>query len=323
MIYKKFLQISRETGLPVKKVLEMFYILKSGDMIENNELLQKLGVSRNVLNQVKKSLSFFLESPSGTTKLKSKKLKSIQGVFGKEFIPEGQLWEMFKGKDFERIIALLNRYKSVRPDSKREYDQFTATPETTAMRACLMNFLADIEGKRILFLGDDDFTSVAVALFNVAQTIEVLDIDERVLTAIKRVTKKESLRISTVKYDVRQKLPDTLVGRFDVVFTDPPYTPEGINLFLSKGIQALDPENKAARIYICYGNSDKAKERFLPVYETFVRSGLMVRWIFDKFNRYAGAESIGSASSLFVCDVTPKTKPLIKGVFNEPIYTDN
>ncbi|KUK84142.1 MAG: hypothetical protein XD98_0162, partial [Microgenomates bacterium 39_6] len=94
-------------------------------------------------------------------------------------------------------------------------------------------------------------------------------------------------------------------------------------LFISRAIESLDGANRAARIYFCYGNSDRAKERFLFVYEVLINSGLMVRWIFDKFNRYQGAESIGSASSLFITETTPKTKLLIKGNYDKPIYTNN
>jgi len=124
-------------------------------------------------------------------------------------------------------------------------------------------------------------------------------------------------------YDARKPLPPSYFGKFDIVFTDPPYTGEGIKLFVSRAIQALDPLNQAARIYVCYGNSDRAKERFLPIYEIFSSSGLMLRWVFDKFNRYQGADSIGSASSLFVLDVTSKTKSLITKNYDKPIYTNN
>ena len=108
-----------------------------------------------------------------------------------------------------------------------------------------------------------------------------------------------------------------------MVFSDPPYTTDGIKLFVSRAIQALDPSNQTARIYVCYGSSDRAKEKFLPVNEIFSNSGLMVRWLFDKFNRYQGAESIGSASSLFILEVTSKTKPLITGKYDKPIYTND
>ena len=172
-------------------------------------------------------------------------------------------------------------------------------------------------------MGDDDFTSVACANLHTAPVVTVLDIDKRILDKIDLISQVEELRINTDNYDARKTLSPANLGKFDVVFTDPPYTTDGIKLFVSRAIQALDPKNHAGRIYICYGNSDRAKERFLPIYELFTASGLMVRWVFDKFNRYRGAESIGSASSLFVIDVTDKTKPLVTGNYDKPIYTNN
>lgn len=174
-----------------------------------------------------------------------------------------------------------------------------------------------------MFLGDDDFTSVAVAGLNLAHQVTVLDIDQRILETIGQISTEKELEIKTMAGDVRKPLPPEVIKGFDVVFTDPPYTPEGVSLFLSRGIEALDPENLAARIYFCYGNSDRAKERFLPIYESIFKNGLMVRYVFDKFNRYVGAESIGSASSLFVTEVTSKTKAGISGKYDKPIYTNN
>jgi len=230
---------------------------------------------------------------------------------------------MLKGGQFKETVNLLQNIKKKRPLPKREYDQFTATPETTARRASLLSFFGDVKGKKLLFLGDDDFTSIATASLREAEKIVILDIDERILREIQDLSDSHKFEIKTVKYDARKKLPKELVGKYDVVFTDPPYTPEGFNLFVSRAIEMLDPINKAARVYTCYGNSDSAKERFLPIYEVLTSSGLMTRWVFDKFSRYQGTASIGSASSLFIAEVTPQTKPVIKGNYDKPIYTNN
>ena len=172
-------------------------------------------------------------------------------------------------------------------------------------------------------MGDDDFTSISVARLGKAVEITVLDIDDRILDKIKLISDKLSLNIKTVKHDLAKALPKDLINRFDVVFTDPPYTAEGISLFLSRSISSLNRNNMAARIYLCYGNSDRAKERFLLIYRSIIDSGLMLRYVFDKFNRYFGAESIGSTSSMFVLDVTPKVKAIIKGDYDNPIYTND
>lgn len=322
-IYSKFLQVSKETGLPVKKVLDVFFVLSSGEPVDNNELLKRVGVSKNVLNQVKRSLLQFLEPVSKQTQVSPDGLKQIKRLYEGEYTSEEQLWTLLEDNHYHQVVSLLGNIQDSRPKSKREYDQFQATIETTARRASLLHYFGDIREKRLLFLGDDDFTSVATASYGLADRIAVLDIDERILDEISQVSQGQHTRIETLKYDARNKLPEDLVGKFDVVFTDPPYTPNGTKLFVSRAVELLDQSNKAARVYVCYGNSDRAKERFLPVQSIFVDLGLMTRWVFDKFNRYQGAESIGSSSSLFVAEVTPKTKPAINGKYENPIYTNN
>lgn len=322
-MYLKFLEITKRTGVPVKKVLDMFCILQTGKPIENDELLRMVGVSKNALNQIKQALSSFLKPTSRDTQLTPKEVNEVKSLYNKGYMNEEALWSILENRQFQKTLELLKVFRKKKPVSKREYDQFTATLETTARRASLLHFFADLQGKNILFLGDDDFTSVAAAALKKAKRITVVDIDKRILKAIKDISDQQNFEIETIKYDARKSLPQVLTARFDIVFTDPPYTPEGIKLFVSRGIEALNSENKAARIYVCYGSSDLAKERFLPIFDILASSGLIIRWVFDKFNRYYDAQTIGSASSLIVCEITPKTKPLIKGDYDKPIYTHN
>jgi len=322
-IVEKIGQISRETGIPTKKVFDFLFELRSGESRENNKLVQKIGVSKNALNQLKELFSSFLLPSSKSTQLNIAAISEVQSIFGLAYNSEESLWSFLENEDYKQSIKLLEKLTDQRPSSEREYDQFTATVETTAKRVSLLSFLEDIQDKRLLFLGDDDFTSVACANLRKAKSVVVVDIDERIFKNIRNISESHSLGIKTLKYDARQKLPKELIGKFDVIFTDPPYTPKGIGLFVSRAIQLLDRDNKAARVYVCYGNSDRAKERFLAIYEVFINSGLMVRWVFDKFNRYQGAYSIGSSSSLFITEVTPKTKPIIKGNYDGSIYTNN
>jgi predicted methyltransferase len=320
---QKLLKISKELGVPVKKLEDTLFVLKDGQAVDNNDLLRRVGVSKNALNRAKERLSDLLELVSNTTRLSKTGLSAVQEIVGSNYKTEAQIWDFLKDNDYKKVFKLLQRHADKRPTPDRKFDQFTATLETTALRVCLLNFLGDIKGKRLLFLGDDDFTSVGIASLRYADQIEVLDIDKRILENIKSVSETEAIILSTTKSDLRQGLPSQLMRRFDIVFTDPPYTVNGLKLFVSRAIQALDPDNHAARIYACFGNSDRAKERYLPIHQLFIDSGLMLKWIFDGFNRYLGAESIGSSSALFITDVTPKTKPLVKATYNEEIYTNN
>ncbi len=323
-MYSEFLEVSKQTGVPVKKVLDVFWYLSSGNAIDNNELVQLVGVSRNALNQVKKALSIYLNPSSQETSLRdgvSEKLRTMYN--GGYLVEENLLVTLTENDIYKQSIGLLSRFKDRRPASKKNYDQFTATVETSAKRAALLNFLGDVRDKQILFLGDDDFVSVATANIRSAQEVAVLDIDERILDNIGSISRELNLEIRRVGHDLKKGITADLRGKFDVVFTDPPYTPEGIRLFISRAIEAIDRRNQTARVYVCYGNSDRAKERFLPIQEVLTDAGLMFRWVFDRFNRYDVVESIGSASSLFIAEVTPQTKPLIRGNYDKPIYTND
>lgn len=315
--------ISKELGIPTKKVLDFLFVLQSGRSVENNELLQRIGVSKNSLNQAKEFLSSLLKPPSKNTQLDEGAFGEVRSLFASDYNPEEALWSLLENEYYRKSVELLEKYADQRPPPERKYDQFTATVETTARRASLLNFFEDVRGKRLLFLGDDDFTSVAVANLHTASGVTVLDIDNRIIDTIDSISNSEKLNLNLGNYDARKTLPLSYSGKFDTVFTDPPYTTDGIKLFVSRAIQALDLSNQTARIYVCYGNSDRAKERFLPIYEVFGSSGLMVRWVFDKFNRYQRAESIGSASSLLILEATSKTKPLITGNYDGSIYTNN
>ena len=322
-MYSKFLRVSNETGVPVNKVLDMFHILSSGEAVDNNEMTRMLGLSRNAANQIKKGLSAFFIPSSKDTHLTEEGVDLIKSMYSGDYKSEEALLNLLDSFEYQKALKILSAVGEKRPVPERKYDQFTATPETSARRTSLLSFFGDVRGKKLLFLGDDDFTSVATASLCEAENIVVADIDSRILEEIKSVSDDHNFRIETIGYDARTKLPIEMRGKFDVVFTDPPYTQAGVKLFVSRSVEALDKRNKAARIYACYGNSDRAKEKFIPIYDVFSESGLMIRWVFDKFNRYQGAEAIGSSSSLFVTEVTPKVKPLIKGVYDKPIYTLN
>lgn len=319
--YDQILAASKTVGLPVKKVFDILYYIRGAGRLENNLLVQIVGVSKNVTNQIKQSLKPLFGPVGPATMLSSEGVQITDRLIDKNYKTEESIWQFLNSDSISKISQLLSAHKSFRASPDRKFDQFTATIETTAKRAALMEFFMDIKGKKILCLGDDDFTSVGVATLCEGQQVDVLEIDPRINNSIIRVSKIEGLNIETKQYDAREPLAKQYLNQYDVVFIDPPYTPMGINLFLSRAIQALDKDNHSARIYLCYGNSDRASERFIPIYELLSESGLLIQWVFDKFNRYEGAISVGSSSTLFVCDVTPKIKPLISGKFTDKLYT--
>ena len=251
-MYNKIVEFSRKIGLPVKKILDVFSYLKNIDRVENFDLICKTGIAKATINSVKEYFSDIFGEASTFTKIDKSKIEELNSIYSNNYQEDEKLLNLQPVDKLHDILL-----KRVKPN--REYDQFIATQETVGNRAGLLKHFADIDEKRLIFIGDDDFTSVAAAMSGKAKEIVVLDIDGRILNTINDISKKNSLNITTIKHDLSKALPSQLLNRFDVVFTDPPYTSEGIRLFLSRAISTIDSNNLSGRIYLCYGNSDRAK----------------------------------------------------------------
>jgi predicted methyltransferase len=206
---------------------------------------------------------------------------------------------------------------SLRPKAKRKLDQFGTTEETLMARVNILAAKGFLTDMKILFLGDYDLTSLAV--LSKAKNTEVwaLDVDGDVLEVINKESKGA---VATVKHNLVNPLPKKVLSAFDLVFTDPPYTPEGVTLFLSRSLEALS-KGERARIILCYGTSEKAPERVLAVQGKILEHGLAIEEILPDFNEYIAAKRIGDTSDLYLLRPTPRTRPLIRGEYQGKIYT--
>ncbi len=206
---------------------------------------------------------------------------------------------------------------SRRSDPKRGLDQVYVTTDTVVRRASLL--LESGEHQRgLVFLGDDDLTSAAVQLAGAGRRVTVVDADPDILRILDEVAKEQGCEIETIEHDLREPLPRSMRGRFGAVFTDPPYAVEGFRLFISRAADLLKPDG---RLYVCFGHSRRASERGLQKQRVLGEAGFLVEAVFEGFNRYEGAESIGSQSALWRCRVTPETKALVAGEVEGPLYT--
>ncbi len=220
--------------------------------------------------------------------------------------------------EHSEILGKLKEYSTLRPEPSPQLDQAFATPETALRRALYMLERGDLEGRAVVFLGDDDFTSVAAGLLGVARGITVIDIDERLIEAIEKISDDGGLGIECVVHDLRDPLPEGLRGRFDVVLTDPPYTVPGLELFLSRGVDALR-SRKTASVYLCF--ADKPPLEMLEVHRAITGMGLFVRELIPRFNLYEGAEMFGNTTFIARLATTVETRPAVTGVFEGKMYT--
>ena len=132
-----------------------------------------------------------------------------------------------------------------------------------------------------------------------------MDIDNRILDYISSISKDEDLPISCKYVDLRMPLPEEFKNQFDCLFTDPPYTLQGMNLFLSRGLEALKNQKNGLSIFFSYAH--KSPEFELNMQKYFVHMGLMISEILNSFNIYDGAQIIGNTGQMIILKTTKKT----------------
>lgn len=220
------------------------------------------------------------------------------------------------------LVATMRELAAALPPSLRRLDHVPATPETMAARAAYLRSEYALDGRTVLCLGDHDLTSLAVGSSCPDTELLVVDVDELLLEFLARTADRLGLRITTAYGDLRAGLPTSLHGRADLVFTDPPYTPAGIRLFLHRGLQALRRDGHG-RLAMAYGFAGSQLGRGFQTQSTATDLRLVVEALLPRFNRFDGAEAIGAAADLYVFRPTSWTWPMVdRGAADEVrIYT--
>ena len=189
-----------------------------------------------------------------------------------------------------------------------DLDQVPATVGTILRRARYLAGEYDLARHHLVCLGDHDLTSVSTKLLCPAARVSVVDVDEGLLAYLDEVSGRLGLDLRLFAADLRLGLPRSLREGADLVFTDPPYSREGVDLFVRRGVEALG-DRPGASVLFCYGAGDRGSEALLAVQEQLARLHLVIDALVPGFNRYRGAHAIGAASSLWVVRPTRRTRP--------------
>lgn len=207
------------------------------------------------------------------------------------------------------------------------FDQRPVTLETTINRVKYLLKKNDVYNKNIVMLGDDDLTSIALALTNVDCTVVALDIDERLIDFINSISKEYCLNLKAYVFNALDEVPTEFLNKFDVLMTDP--TPERIpfTLFINDAIKLVKNENSI--IYTSIYSS--AMSKTLDLQKVITDMNLYITDIIPLFTEYQAiyhlyrdsdkefmrkyninfdSKSICFTESLFRMEVTNETKIL-------------
>ncbi|MEO3809106.1 bis-aminopropyl spermidine synthase family protein [Sphaerisporangium sp. B11E5] len=204
----------------------------------------------------------------------------------------------------KRMAALI----AEAPRGRQALDHVSATPDTVVRRALLLGTRFWLPGARVLCVGDHDLTSLAVATLHPEAEVTVVDIDERVLAYIAARAAEAGLTVRTRWADLRLGLPPSVREQADLAITDPPYTPEGVGLFAARAVESLR-DIGTARVLLAYGAGERTPMLAYKVQSALHDLNLVSEAMYPDFNRYFGAEAIGSAADLYVLRPTTKSRP--------------
>lgn len=215
----------------------------------------------------------------------------------------------------------LREMSEERPKADMSLDQSHGTAET-ALRRALLLYEHGLLGQSLLFVGDDDYVSIAclVARKHLFHTTDelglmtVLDIDPRYLDTISAHSDE---RIETLDYDVRTPLPRELHGRYDAAITDPAYT---TNALLAFSIRCAEATHSDGSLLLSMPMPDSAE--WGGILHQWLQQGWVIREIHAQMNEYIGASIHAHRSSAMwlqkIAPFSPETEHELRYT---PFYT--
>lgn len=225
-----------------------------------------------------------------------------------------------------RLLLKAQEYCKLRVIPNIEIDQCPTTPEDLTRRVVFMYENGDLNGKHILCIGDNDFASLL--MFEIAEPKEVvvIDIDDRVLATIKKISKKQKWTIKPKKFDIRkfskENYPKDLESKFDVFQTDPPYTGVGFKYYLGLGMVTL------RRRGVCYvvaphmNLEDWSDELLYEIERFLLEHGFFITDLLSSFQSFI--DKYGIISSIIRAERTNLIRepfPALKQLNIDKFYT--
>jgi len=222
------------------------------------------------------------------------------------------------------VVTRLEEIMAAGPAVDLSLDQSHCTAETKVRRVLLLLRYGLLPSPDLLLVGDDDLVGIAIALVSAAlgrplvHRLGIVDISTDVLDYSQDHLTELDQRVDLVQQDLRRPLDPRLGARFEVAMTDPPYTPEGAQLFLARAVEGLRP---GAGRSIIFSFGAKGPDESLTVQQSIGALGLTVEAMHRNFNEYRGAGVIGSRSHLRYLSTTDQSHTTISGEYTGMLYT--
>ncbi|NKZ08806.1 bis-aminopropyl spermidine synthase family protein [Actinomadura latina] len=314
-----------EFGIDARRIDQIGLLLAAGEFRSIEDIVSLTGTSRRTVEAVLRALEPDLESSGDGKRIAKQHAETYSGVFGaREPFGVRDPWTESARRD-PAVLTAMDELIAAAPPPVRALDHVPATAETVVKRARFMLDGFDLTGAHALFVGDHDLTSLGLFLAGGAPGLRasVVDVDERLLRFIDTEAARRGWDVRCHFADLRLGLPAALRESGDLVFTDPPYTPEGVQLFVARGLQGMR-DHRNGRVLLAYGYGERQPALGLAVQKALNPLHLAYEAMLPAFNRYAGAQAVGGAAALYVLRPTRRTAAAARAAADDPrtaLYT--
>ena len=218
---------------------------------------------------------------------------------------------------FEKIDKAYLELQELRGIPNSDYDQYYIS-KTSSIERVLLEHPDDYNGKRIIFLGDMDLSSLPLGILSKPKDLAVLDIDKRIPEIVFNLKVKQKIRtIRYVNHDIRVRMILILKNQFDYIFVEPPMTKEGLEVGLTRAVQCANKESPS-RIFLSF-DSESEKEDILE--ELVNEMNLEIEEKKTDFNSYEYKTPLNKkVSDLYIIKVKPNSKETIANHYYGPMY---
>lgn len=333
LIKKIYKNVNLKEG---KTIIEKFLLnLYFFEKLSTNELAKKLFIPIPLTTAIKnETIKFGLVKQNNGIMLSDDGINYIENFMGYYGVNKKLYRKILE--DIEDI-DLINFYKKLynkvdevmrrRVEVDVTIDQSKCTTITAIKRVIIGLKNYSIIGKKVACVGDDDLISITINIVlkelfkeKIKSTqIYVIEKDKRIIEYINKISKSLELEnIKIIELDLFKEIGDNIEKNIDTVYTDTPYTYNGLKLFLSRAVEFMKKET-GLNIFLSFEH--KSQDEMLKIEILLYNMGLSISEIFLRFNQYEGAGILGGESQLIILKTTNNTMPIIKGEYNEIIYT--
>jgi hypothetical protein len=293
---------------PDSRRLRYLIGLLTEEQLDLAALVERSALPRQTVQAVLSAAAGDLIRDAGQAAIQPDRVPAYRQRFGYDQLARTELADPLAGRlaEVAPIVMAMAALAAEAPRARTDLDHVPATPETVVRRALWLDSTYDLAGAVLLFAGDHDLTSLAVGQVSPGTDLVVVDIDEATLEFIDDRASQLGIGVRCLAGDLRFGLPERAAGCADLVFTDPPYTPEGVELFATRGLQGIGNRDQG-RLIVAYGFSDLHPGLGFAVQSAAHRLGLAYEAVLPRFNRYDGAQAVGSSSSLYAWRPTART----------------